>query len=117
MPTRPACGRTIHVSLRLKGGFMTRPKLLFVGMLLLTLLVGPASATAAKSYKLTGKVLQATSDLIVVQKGKKTYEFARDSNTKVTGELKVGSEVTIHYRKVAFSVDVIAPKSSDKPKS
>jgi hypothetical protein len=46
--------------------------------------------------------------MIAVQKGKDRWEVARDAGTKVTGDLKVGSKVTIKYRMVATTVDVKA---------
>jgi hypothetical protein len=50
--------------------------------------------------------------MIAVQKGKDRWEIARDSSTKVTGDLKVGSKVTIEYRMTATSVDVKAEKAA-----
>ena len=94
---------------------MAIPKVLIAGFLSLTLLSGTVFAAAAKTYRVTGKVLQVTSALIVIQKGKNKLEFARDPSTKVTGDLKAGSEVTIHYRKMAFSVEVSTAKSAEKP--
>jgi hypothetical protein len=68
-----------------------------------------ASAVAAESadkYQVTGPVLEVTDTMIAVQKGKDRWEVARDAGTKVTGDLKVGSKVTIKYRMVATTVDV-----------
>jgi len=67
-----------------------------------------------KSYQVTGPVLELTNDMIVVQKGKDRWEIARDSNSKVTGDLKVGANVTIQYRMSAVSVDVKAGKAAPK---
>jgi hypothetical protein len=72
---------------------------------------------AVKTYQVTGPVLEATNDMIVVQKGKERWEIARDSNTKVTGDLKVGSHVTIQYRMIAASVSVQAAKPAAAPKA
>ena len=63
-----------------------------------------------KTYQVTGPVLELTNDMIVVQKGKERWEIARDSNTKVTGDLKVGAQVTIQYRMTAASISVQAAK-------
>ena len=41
-----------------------------------------------------------------VQKGKEKWEIARDKDTKIVGDLKVGSKVTIHYKMKATSVEV-----------
>ena len=67
-----------------------------------------------KTYQVTGPVLELTNDMIVVQKGKDRWEIARDSNSKVTGDLKVGANVTIQYRMTAASVDVKAAKAAPK---
>jgi len=88
----------------------------------------PSSAAAArrkamppvpKTYQVTGPVLEVTNEMIVVQKGKERWEVARDSGTKVTGDLKVGSNVTIQYRMTAVAVDVKAAKApaAAKPKN
>jgi hypothetical protein len=50
--------------------------------------------------------------MIAVQKGKDRWEMARDASTKVTGNLKVGSKVTIEYRMTATSVEVKAEKGA-----
>jgi hypothetical protein len=74
----------------------------------------PAFAAAAKTYQVTGPVLEVTDDLIVVQKGQDRWEIARDAGTKVTGDLKVGAKVTIEYRMSATSVEVKAAGAAAK---
>ena len=69
-----------------------------------------------KTYQVTGPVLEVSNDMIVVQKGKERWELARDSNTKVTGDLKVGANVTIQYRMTAASVNVQASKAAASAK-
>src|SRR6476646_5350432 len=64
------------------------------------------AAAATKTYQVTGPVLEARPDAVVVQKGTEKWEIARDSSTKVTGELKVGAKVTIEYRMSAASIEV-----------
>jgi hypothetical protein len=75
----------------------------------------PAQAAQPKTYQVTGPVLELTSDMIVVKKGNDRWEIARDSSTKVTGDLKVGATVTIQYRMTAAAIDVKAAKEP-KPK-
>jgi hypothetical protein len=75
----------------------------------------PARAAQPKTYQVTGPVLELTSDMIVVKKGNDRWEIARDSATKVTGDLKVGATVTIQYRMTAAAIDVKAAKEP-KPK-
>jgi hypothetical protein len=86
--------------------------------LLAVLLAAPVYAVAAKTYQVTGPVLEVTNDMIVVQKGQDRWEIARDASTKVTGDLKVGQKVTIEYRMTATSVEVkpAAAKKSATPK-
>ena len=71
-------------------------------------------AATAKTYQVTGPVLEVNSDMIVVQKGKDRWEIARDSSTKVPADVKVGDKVTIEYRMHATSVEVKAGKASAK---
>ena len=65
-----------------------------------------AFAGTAWAYQVTGPVLEVTDSKIVVQKGKERWEIARTPDTKVTGDLKVGSKVTIEYTMTAKTVDV-----------
>ena len=82
------------------------------GVLFLTI---PAIASPqAKPYQVTGPVLELTETTIVVQKGDEKWEVARDKGTKVTGNLKVGAKVTIHYRCVAIDVEVKTQKPEKK---
>lgn len=75
----------------------------------------PANAAeAAKTYQVTGPILEVTEKAIVVQKGDERWEIARDDKTRIDGDLKVGNKVTIHYRMVAVSVD---SKADAKKKS
>jgi RNase P/RNase MRP subunit p29 len=67
-----------------------------------------------KTYQVTGPVLELTDKMIVVQKGNDRWEIARDQNTKVEGELKVGSKVTIQYRMTAVSVEAKAEGKKKK---
>ena len=76
--------------------------------------VAPVHAAAPKTYQVTGPVVELTADTIVVMKGKDRWEVARDANTKVTGDLKVGSKVTIEYRMTAATVEVKADTKAAK---
>jgi hypothetical protein len=70
------------------------------------LLTSVAIAAGPKDYQVTGPVLDVTDDVITVEKDKDRWEIGRDKNTKVSGELKKGSRVTVHYKMTATSVDV-----------
>jgi len=71
-------------------------------------LFGASSLNAAepKSYQVTGPILELSPTIITVQKGDDKWEIARNSKTKITGDLKVGSKVTIYYTMVAAEVEV-----------
>ncbi len=69
-----------------------------------------AFAGATKTYQVTGPVLEVKEDKIVVQKGNEKWEIARDKDSKVTGDLKVGSKVTVMYSMKAASIEVKADK-------
>lgn len=65
-----------------------------------------AFAAGPKTYEVTGPVLEIKDDMIVVQKGKDKWEIGKGADTKVTGDLKVGSKVTIKYKMNAATVEV-----------
>jgi hypothetical protein len=67
-------------------------------------------AADAKTYQVTGPVLAVTPTTITVQKGDEKWEIARNSNTKMKGEPKVGAKVTIYYTMVAAEVEIKAAK-------
>jgi hypothetical protein len=76
-----------------------------------------AFAAGPKTYQVTGPVLEMTADVIVVEKGKDKWEIARDAATKVTGDLKVGSKVTIEYTMKAATVEVKDAKKAEPKKA
>ena len=84
------------------------------------LMVSVAFAAGPKTYQVTGPVLEVTNDTITVEKGKEKWEIAKDAATKVTGDLKVGSKVTIEYTMKAATVEVKeatkAPAKAEAPK-
>jgi hypothetical protein len=63
-------------------------------------------ASAAAAYQVTGPVLDVTDSKIVVEKGKEKWEIKRDKDTKVTGDLKKGSRVTVEYDMTASKIEV-----------
>ncbi len=85
-----------------------------VGIALLA--ASTAFAGPTKTYQVTGPVLEVKDDMFVVQKGKEKWEIAKDKDTKVTGDLKVGSKVTVMYTMKAASIDVKADTKADKKK-
>lgn len=72
------------------------------------------SAFAGATYQATGPVLEVTDSKIVIQKDKEKWEIARNTATKITGEIKVGSKITVQYTMTAASVEV-KPDKDAKP--
>lgn len=79
-----------------------------------SLALSSAAFAGAKTYEVTGPVLEVTDSMIVVQKGKDRWEVNRDANTKVTGDVKVGDKVKITYTMSATDVEVKAGKGAKK---
>jgi hypothetical protein len=70
------------------------------------------NAADAKTYQVTGPVLEITPTTITVQKGSsEKWEIARDSKTKLPSNVKVGTKVTIYYMMVAAEVEVKETKA------
>jgi len=80
-------------------------KSLLLGLLLSLIFAGSALADD-HSYQVTGPVLSVSDTSITVQKGKDPWTVSREAGTKVTGDLKVGSKVTITYHMTADTVTV-----------
>jgi hypothetical protein len=77
---------------------------LTVAFLSTTLLAaGPAQ------YQVTGPVLEVKDDVIIVHKDSEKWAIARTQDTKVVGDLKVGSKVTVFYTMTAVKVEVKEP--------
>ncbi len=84
----------------------------------LTLLAASSAFAGAptRTYQVTGPVLEMKDNMVVVQKGKEKWEIARDKDTKTTGDLKVGSKVTVTYTMKAASIDVKSAAKAAKKK-
>ncbi|CAN5672712.1 hypothetical protein BH20VER1_BH20VER1_06560 [soil metagenome] len=68
----------------------------------------------AKTYQVTGPVVEVSEKMITVMKGKDKWEIDRDEATKVKGDLKVGDKVTINYTMTAKDVEVKPDKAAKK---
>ena len=82
----------------------------------IVLVASLAFAGQPNTYQVTGPVLELKDDVIVVQKGQDKWEIARAKDTKVTGDLKVGSKVTIEYRMTAATIEVKDAKAKETKK-
>jgi hypothetical protein len=89
---------------------------LLIAVVAVLFVVSLAFAGMMRTYQVTGPVLELTNDKITVQKGKDKWEIGRDANTKITGDLKVGSKVTIEYEMRAASIEVKEGKMKGKSK-
>ncbi len=56
-----------------------------------------SSVALAQTAHLTGTVVAVSSTTITLQKGDIVWEIKRSSDTKVSGDAKVGSTVTVTY--------------------
>ncbi len=75
-------------------------------MVFIIFLFASFAFAGSATYQFTGPVLEVKENSITVQKGKEKWEIARDKDTKVTGDLKVGSKVTVYYTMKAASIEV-----------
>ena len=78
-------------------------KTVSLAILAATLLATPALAAGAKSYQVTGPVLEVNDTTITVQKGTEKWQINKGS-ANVPTDVKVGSKVTIEYTMTADKV-------------
>ena len=80
----------------------------FAVVIVALVLVATVAFAAGKTYQFTGKVLEVKDNVIVVDKNGEKFEMAKDANTKVKGDLKVGAKVTVQYESRAAEIEVKA---------
>ncbi len=80
-----------------------------------SLALSSAALAGAKTYQVTGPVLEMNESMIAVQKGKDRWEIARDASLKLPTDLKVGDKVTITYTMTAKEVEMKPAKGGAKP--
>lgn len=81
-----------------------------------SLALSSVAFAGAKTYEVTGPVLEVNDSMIVVQKGKDRWEINRDANTKMPSDVKVGDKVHITYTMSATDVEVKPGKGAKKDK-
>ena len=82
-----------------------------------SLALGSTSFAGPKEdYQVTGPIAEVNDSMIVIEKGakKERFEIARDSSTKVSGDLKVGDKATVYYGMKASSIEAKAEKGAKK---
>ena len=87
------------------------------GLLIATsiLLASLALAAPAKTYQVTGPILELTDTMIAVEKEKgknERWEIARDASSKSDSTMKVGDKVTVTYTMMATKVELKADKAA-----
>lgn len=71
-------------------------------------------ALAAKTYQVTGPVIDVTDKTITVDKKGEKFEIEKSAATKVVGEVAKGSKVTVYYTMSATEIEAKADKKSKK---
>jgi cytochrome c1 len=92
-------------------------KRVIIAVTILLLTFSIAFAAGPKTYQVTGPVLEVKDDSIIVQKGKEKWQIARDKDTKIKGDLKVGAKVMIEYTMKAVAVEVKGEPKKLQPKN
>ena len=88
----------------------------FASTLAVLALVAAPALAAEKTYQVTGPVVSVTDTVIVVDKAGEKFEIARTKDTKVTGELKAGTKVTVKYTMTATTIEAKEEKAPAKKK-
>ena len=85
---------------------------------ILALFSAPALAVDLKSdaFQVTGTVEKVDDSTITVMKGKERFHITKDAATKVTGDLKVGAKVNVHYKMYAVDVEAKSEATPAKKK-
>jgi hypothetical protein len=79
-------------------------------------LSGGVLAAGAKTYQITGTLVEMTGSKIIVQKGTEKWEIDLDPTIKAAGDVKVGATVTVTYVMSATKVEgTAAPAAETTP--
>lgn len=80
-------------------------------LIVVALIAASQFAFAAKSYQVTGTVLDVTANTIIVDKKGEKFEIALPAGTKNSGgEVKKGAKITVYYTMTATETEVKADK-------
>ena len=95
-----------------------KPKIICLLAALSFALSGIVFAAGAKTYQITGTVVEATGSKVTVEKGTDRFEFDIDpATTKGSAELKVGSTVTVTYVMSVSKIEAGATTQVPAPQS
>jgi hypothetical protein len=87
---------------------MMKTKTTFSLLAIASLALSDVAFAGGKTYQATGQVVKVSASMVVIQSGTQKLEIARDTATKVKGDLKKGNTVTVTYTMNATAVDVKA---------
>ena len=88
---------------------------MFRSLMLAVLVASSFAFAGAKTYQVTGPILEINGDTIVIEKsGKEKWEINKGEAKVEGGELKVGAKVTVMYTMTADSIEVKADKKAKK---
>ena len=73
-------------------------------------------AAGAKSYQVTGPVMEMTADSVTVQKGKEMWQIAVPKGTKGAEGMKKGDKVTVYYAMTATEIENKDAKKAEPKK-
>ena len=73
-------------------------------------------AAGAKSYQVTGPVMEVSADSVTVQKGKEMWQIAVPKGTKGAEGLKKGDKVTVYYSMTATEIENKDAKKAEPKK-
>jgi len=85
------------------------------GLLVAGALGGVALAGEAKTYQVTGPVVDVGPDSIVVLKGKDNWQIGRSAATKGGADVKKGDKVTVYYTMSATEIEVKGGAAAKAP--
>jgi len=78
-----------------------------VALALCCIALTPVTFAGAKTYQVTGPVIEMKGNVITVEnKDKEKWEIETTADTKTKGDVKVGDKVTIQYKMNATSIEV-----------
>jgi hypothetical protein len=92
------------------------PKIIGLLAALSLALGGNVVAAGAKTYQITGTVVEATGSKVTVEKGTERFEIGIDpATTKGSAELKVGSTETVTYVMSATKIEAATASAESSP--
>ena len=96
---------------------MMKTKTTFSLLAIASLALSGVAFAGGKTYQVTGQVVKVSDSMVVIQNGTQKWEIARDTTTKVKGDLKKGNTATVTYTMHATAVDVKAMPAAPAAKA